>query len=113
MVFTERELAELKARDAQGRCPKCGTKIEMYSADADWCPKCRTQSSGRSAGLTDTESRLVKEVCRLQIENDQLKKLVDAVATSEFSGTEFRSVDGINWFDKRAELTGKPAHQHG
>jgi hypothetical protein len=27
-------------------CPKCGSKVEMFTSDLDWCPKCHTQYIG-------------------------------------------------------------------
>lgn len=27
-------------------CPKCGADGEMFTADLDWCPKCKHQWSG-------------------------------------------------------------------
>lgn len=60
--LTKNELNELRERDKQGRCQKCGTKIEMYDSNLDWCPKCRIQSDGRSAGITDTERRLLDTI---------------------------------------------------
>ena len=28
------------------RCQQCGGRLEMYTADMDWCPKCGTMVDG-------------------------------------------------------------------
>lgn len=65
--LTQEQINAVMQRDARRRC-KCGTKIEIYSADLSWCPKCRIQCEHVPDGPTDLEAQAVAEIVRLRDE---------------------------------------------
>lgn len=48
---------------------------------------------------------LAAEVRRLREANKSLKRLAAAVKCSEFDGMRCEDVDGMNWYDRRDELS--------
>ncbi len=54
------------------------------------------------AGKGDT---LAAEVRRLREANESLKRLAASVKCSEFDGMRCEDVDGMNWYDRRDELS--------
>lgn len=85
--LTQEQIDEVKRRDARRRC-KCGEKIELYSADLSWCPKCREQCEHVPNGPTDLEVHAIAEIESLRqqlaavtAERDRLQAELSAVHT--------------------------------